>query len=100
MEDIVDSNQFDADGNACGATLPYLMKLLSLNVWGLENPQGFKSLCDLIRREDPDVVLLQEMKVRLAYFSFKKFSLGFENALAVVCEGQSSGLTILWKQGG
>lgn len=74
------------------------MRFLSLNPWGLENPQGFHTLCNLLVKEKPDLVFLQEIMVRASFFSLKKFKLHFHNAIVVDCEKKSGGFTILWKE--
>lgn len=38
------------------------------------------------------------MKLKSTSFSSKNFSLGFENAMVVDCEGRSGSLAILWKR--
>lgn len=65
------------------------MKVLTWNLWGLENPRGFRTLRDLIKKEDPKIFFLHETKVKVNFFSSKKFVLSFDNALAVECEGRS-----------
>lgn len=74
------------------------MKLLSWNSRGLGNPRRIRSLRKLVKREAPDLVFLQETKVLSSFFSFRKFGLGYKNALAVDRDGKSGGLVLLWKE--
>lgn len=76
------------------------MKLLSWNSrsLGIGNPCEIRSLRELLQREDPDLVFLQETKVRAPYFSFRKLNLGFRNGFVVNCVGKSGGLVLLWKE--
>lgn len=73
------------------------MILLSWNPRGLGNPRGFKTLQNLLAREDPDIVFLQETKVRTPFFDSNKFKLGFSNVFVVDCDGKSRGLVLLGK---
>lgn len=61
------------------------------------NPQGFRNLYDLLTRENLDIVLLQETKVRSHFFDYNKFKLGLYNVFAVDCVDKSGGLALLWK---
>lgn len=74
------------------------MKILSWNPCGLGNSWGFTALRDLLKKEVPDLVILQEMKVKTYFFTFKKFIFDYSNCLGVNYEGRSGGLVILWKE--
>lgn len=74
------------------------MKILSWNPYGLGNPQKFRTLRELLKKEDLDLIFLQETKVKTSYFTTKKFHLGFCNSLGVGCEGNCGGLTVLRKE--
>lgn len=73
----------------------------------LEKPTGNeRALQDLIRREDPTVVLLQETKVKARRWMVLKAELVlkevfgfffFYGRYGVDCEGQSGGLMSLWR---
>lgn len=65
------------------------MKLISWNSRGLESPQGIRVVCDLVKKEDLDILFLQETKVIARKMGTLKFSLGFEDYLAVDSEGTS-----------
>lgn len=74
------------------------MQILNWNACGLGNPRGIWTLRDLIKKEAPDIVFLQEtrLKVKVRDFDSCKFKIGFSNCLAVYCEGRSGGIAILW----
>lgn len=74
------------------------MNILSWNPCGLRNPWGFTTLRDLLKKEVFNLVILQEMKVKTSFFTFKKFIFDYSNCLGVGCEGRSGGLAILWKE--
>lgn len=73
------------------------MKFLCWNTLGFDNPQGVRTLHDLLAKEDPNLVFLQETKVRTSLFSSSKFNFNFTNRLAIDCVGRSGSLAILWK---
>ncbi|XP_042944657.1 uncharacterized protein LOC122278542 [Carya illinoinensis] len=73
------------------------MKTLSWNSRGLGNPRGIQNLRDLVRKEDPDILFIQETRLRVSEMDRCKRSLGFENCLAVSCEGRRGGLALFWK---
>lgn len=72
------------------------MKILSWNSCGLGNPLGFQALRDIVKKEDPNIVFLQETKLKVRQMEKCKFKLGFDNCLVVDCVG-SGGLALLWK---
>ncbi|XP_042983151.1 uncharacterized protein LOC122312574 [Carya illinoinensis] len=53
-------------------------------------------LFDLVKREDPDILFLQETRLKAREFEVCKFRLGFSNCLAVDCHGRKGGITLLW----
>jgi len=72
------------------------MKIISWNVYGLGNPRGLRTLCDLVKMEAPDILFLQETRLKAHEFEVCKFKLGFVNYLVVDCQGRKGGLTVLW----
>ncbi|XP_035551721.1 uncharacterized protein LOC118349890 [Juglans regia] len=74
------------------------MKILSWNTRGLGNPRGIRTLADLLRREDPDVLFLQETKLNAAKMEFYRVRFKFNCCLTVDAVGRSGGLALLWKQ--
>lgn len=83
-------------GGGCGVAPPSRMKLLSWNSWKLGNPQKIWVLHNLIQREVPDLLFLQETKLRTHKMEFIKFRLGFTNCLGVDCDGKGRGLALMW----
>lgn len=63
------------------------MKLLSWTIHGLGNPSDIWDLRDIVKKEDPTIVLLQEIGLSAKAMEFKKYMLGFSNFFAVYCEG-------------
>ncbi|KAG2696688.1 hypothetical protein I3760_07G070900 [Carya illinoinensis] len=74
------------------------MKLLSWNAHGLGNPQGIRILHDLVKKEVPSILFLQETKLHVREFEKCKYLLGFTNCLVVGCVGSSEGIAILWSK--
>ncbi|KAF5458653.1 hypothetical protein F2P56_022666 [Juglans regia] len=72
------------------------MILLSWNSRRLGNPLGIRVLRDLIQREGPDIVFLQETRLQGKVMEKLKFSIGFTNCMAVNGEGSSRGLALYW----
>lgn len=73
------------------------MKLLSWNARGLGNPRGIHTLSDLVRKEDPNVLFLQETKLNAMKMELCRVKLKFYGCFCVDSEGRSGGLTLLWK---
>lgn len=61
------------------------------------NPRGVQTLCNLLAKEDLDLVFLQETKVRASFITFRMRNFGFQNRLVVDCVGNSGCLVILWE---
>ncbi|XP_042944769.1 uncharacterized protein LOC122278652 [Carya illinoinensis] len=74
------------------------MKSLSWNARGLGNPRGIRALHDLVKKEGPDIMFLQETKVSSRIMDRVKYQVGLHNCLTVDCEGRSGGLSLLWRQ--
>ncbi|XP_022854365.1 uncharacterized protein LOC111375728 [Olea europaea var. sylvestris] len=73
------------------------MKLLSWNARGLGNPRGIYALSELIRKEDLEVLFLQETKLNTTKMEFCRIKMKFYGCFNVESVGRSGGLTILWK---
>lgn len=74
------------------------MKILSWNTRGLGNPRGIRTLRELIKKEDPNVLFIQETRLIAHAMEKCKLRLGFVNCLSVSCVGYSEGLALFWKQ--
>ncbi|KAF5463276.1 hypothetical protein F2P56_019199 [Juglans regia] len=72
------------------------MKICSWNARGLGNPRGIRTLCDLIQRELPDVLFLQETRLSTREVESCKYKLGFQNCLAISSDGRKGGIALLW----
>lgn len=70
------------------------MKILSWNVRGLGNPQGIRTLRDVIVKEGPDILFFQETRLKTQAVENCKYKLGFTNCLAVDCVGKSGGIAL------
>ncbi|XP_042974662.1 uncharacterized protein LOC122306298 [Carya illinoinensis] len=73
------------------------MKTISWNSRGLGNPRGVRTLRDLVRREDPEVLFLMETKMSSWQMERIRVSMGFGCCFTVPSEGRSGGLALLWK---
>ncbi|XP_040998143.1 uncharacterized protein LOC121244182 [Juglans microcarpa x Juglans regia] len=73
------------------------MKTLSWNLRGLGNPRSIRTFRDLITREVPDILFLQETRMKSQQLEFCKLKLGFRNCFGVDSVGRSGGLALLWK---
>lgn len=76
------------------------MKILSWNSYGLGKPHGNRALQDLVRKEVPIIIFffLQETKLVVKKVEKLKYSLGFENCLAIGSVGPSGDLALFWKK--
>lgn len=78
---------------------PSTMKFLCWNPHGLGNPRGFRSLHDLIKKKDSDIIFLKKKKkVKASFFSTKKLEFRYNNTLGVDCEDKSGRLAIMLKE--
>ena len=74
------------------------MNLLSLNCYGLGNPQIVRELHALVKHEDPRVVFLTETRLELKNLEFLRRKLGMYGSWGVERAGSGGGLAILWKE--
>jgi hypothetical protein len=75
------------------------MSLLGLNCRGLGLDAAVGELRDLIRSYNPVVVFLSETKMKLRAINKLKWSLVFQNGVAVDCVGRSGGMALWWREG-
>lgn len=59
---------------------------------------GIRTLKDLLKREDPSIVFIFQIKVLASFFELRKFSFGYSYCFAVNFVGRSGGLAQLWKK--
>jgi hypothetical protein len=87
-------------GRGCrGAAPPGTMRILCLNCRGCGQPAAVHELRLLAEQHRPEIVFLSEMKMVSHKAENLRFSLGFENAYNVSCEGLSGGLVLMWRKG-
>lgn len=72
------------------------MKILYWNSQELGNPHGIRALRDFIQCKDPNVMFLQETKLKARKMEATKTKQGFTCCLSVDCEGKGGGLALLW----
>lgn len=72
------------------------MNILAWNCRGLGNPRAVPVLRELIRASRPDVIFLFKTLVAQSRIDVIKVSLGFDNCIAVDCNGRSGGMCVLW----
>ncbi|XP_042962454.1 uncharacterized protein LOC122296722 [Carya illinoinensis] len=72
------------------------MKILAWNARGLGNPRDIRHLCDLLKKEAPDVVFLEETRLSARVVESCKFKFGFQNCLAVSTNGRKGGIALYW----
>lgn len=72
------------------------MKTLVWNTCELGNPWEIRTLWDMVRREAPHLVFLQETWLLSLNMEKLRYELGYPNYLVVDCTGRSGGLVLLW----
>lgn len=75
------------------------MKIIAWNCRGLGNPLGVRSLLELQRAEDPDVLFLSETKMREKEMEIFWWKLNMANMVVKDCDSRSGGLAMFWKRG-
>ena len=73
------------------------MKLISWNCRGLGNGPAIRSLLELQKEEDPDVLFLSETRMVRGRLEWLRWKMGMTNMIVKDCEGQSGGLALFWK---
>lgn len=94
---IVKGRRSDSDelcieiGEGCRTASLGPMKIRSWNFHRLENTREIWALRDLIAREEPKLVLLQETNLKANVMATKKFGFNFLTFLAMDSEGRRKG---------
>lgn len=68
---------------------------MAWNIRGVGNSRGIQTLRDLVRKEEPNIVFLQETKLKVRVMEGKNLHLGFDYCLAMDTLGRSGGLAYL-----
>lgn len=72
------------------------MSCVSYSCQGLGKARAIVRLTNLVRREDPKIVLLMKTKCERKKMEEVRVRLGFKNYFVVECRGKLSGLDLLW----
>jgi hypothetical protein len=75
------------------------MKVIAWNYRGLGNGSAVRSLLNLQKEEDPDILFLSETKMDTRRIQGLRWRLGLTNMVVKDCNGKSGGLAIFWKSG-
>ncbi|XP_073355469.1 uncharacterized protein [Aegilops tauschii subsp. strangulata] len=75
------------------------MKIISWNCRGLGNGSAVRSLLELGRVEDPDVLFLSETRLYEKELEHLRWKLGLVNLLVWNPEGRSRGIALFWRRG-
>jgi hypothetical protein len=74
------------------------MKIVAQNWRGLGNQPSVRSLLELQRAEDPDILFLSETKLMEKEVESLRLKLQMAHMEVVECKGRSGGLALFWKK--
>ena len=86
------------ESGAAGAVLREKMKLIAWNCRGLGNSLAIRSLLNLQKEEDPNILFLSETKMDEKRIEGLRWKLGLTNLVVKDCKGKSGGLSIFWRK--
>ena len=75
------------------------MKIIGWNCRGLGNGPAVRSLLDLGRMEEPDILFLAETKLTVNELERFRWMLGLVHMTAWNPEGRSRGVALFWRRG-
>lgn len=75
------------------------MNLLTWNCQGLGSTPAVRILTDEVKANDPTLVFLAETKASVSRIKGLQCKLDMTQGIIMPCDGQSSGLAMLWKEG-
>ena len=75
------------------------MKIVSWNCRGLGNGPAVRSLLELGRTEEPDILFLCETRLKEKELGRFRWLLGLANMVAWKDEGSGRGVALFWRQG-
>uniref|UniRef100_A0A453K4Y3 Reverse transcriptase domain-containing protein n=3 Tax=Aegilops tauschii subsp. strangulata TaxID=200361 RepID=A0A453K4Y3_AEGTS len=75
------------------------MKVIAWNCHGLGNPSAVRSLLELQRAEDPDILFLSETKLREKEIEFLRWRWSLVHMVVQDCDGRCGGLALFWRRG-
>jgi len=74
------------------------MKIIAWNCRGLGNSLAIRSLLNLQKEEDPDILFLSETKMDERRIESLRWRLGLTNLVVKDYKGTSGGLAIFWRK--
>jgi len=86
------------ESGAAGAVPREKMKLIAWNCRGLGNSLAIRSLLNLQKEEDPNILFLSETKMDEKRIEGLRWKLGLTNLVVKDCKGKSGGLAIFWRK--
>lgn len=75
---------------------PALPQSKAWNTHELRNHYGIHTFRDLVMKEAPDLMFLQEIRIQAWVMENSKYKLGFANYISLDNEGRSGEITLLW----